>query len=203
MSIRAVYFDLGGVILRTEDKTPRARLGAEFGLTYEEIERIVFGYGRFSSAARASVGAVTEEAHWLSVLRRLGLGPDDRARVAEAFFAGDQIDWDIVNVLRGLRQTHKVGLISNAWDGLRPYIRREKFDDAFDTMIISAEVRTAKPGPAIYQIALDALGVTPQESVFVDDFIENIEACRQLGWHGIHFRSREQALGELNALLAR
>lgn len=203
MSIRAVYFDLGGVILRTEDKTPRTQLGAEFGLTYEEMERIVFGDGRFSSAARASVGAVTEEAHWLSVLRRLGLGAEHRARIAEAFFAGDQIDWEIANFLRGLRQTHKVGLISNAWDGLRPYIRREKFDDAFDTMIISAEVRTAKPGPAIYHLALDALGVKAEESVFVDDFIENIEACRRLGWQGIHFRSREQALGELNTLLAR
>lgn len=202
MTIKAVYFDFGGVILRTEDKSPRTQLGAEFGLTYEEMERIVFGDGRFSSAARASVGAVTEEAHWLAVLRSLNLNPDHRTRIADQFFAGDQIDWEIVNFLRNLRQTHKVGLISNAWDGLRAYIRREKIEDAFDVMIISAEVRMAKPGAGIYQHALDALGVKPQEAVFVDDFIENIVACRKLGWHGIHFRLREQALGELKALLA-
>ncbi len=202
MTIKAVYFDFGGVILRTEDKLPRTQLGAAFGLSYEQIEAIVFGGGRYSSAARASLGAVTEEAHWLAVLRSLNLSPDHRTRIADQFFAGDQIDWEIVNFLRNLRQTHKVGLISNAWDGLRAYIRREKIEDAFDVMIISAEVRMAKPGPGIYQHALDALGVKAEEAVFVDDFIENIEACRKLGWHGIHFRSREQALGELKALLA-
>lgn len=203
MSITAVYFDLGGVILRTEDKTPRTQLGEEFGLTYPQIEQVVFGGGPHGSSARASLGAITEEAHWQAVLRRLGLSADHRARIAETFFAGDRVDWEIVNFLRGLRQTHKVGLVSNAWDGLRSFIRREKFEDAFDEMIISAEVRMAKPGAAIYQHALRALGATAEESVFVDDFIENIEACRRLGWHGIHFRSREQALGELKEHLAR
>ncbi len=203
MTIKAVYFDLGGVIVRTEDKAPRTKLGEEFGMSYQQIEQVVFGGGPYGSGARASLGAVTEEAHWLAVLRSLNLPPDHRIRIADQFFAGDRIDWEIIETLRSLRQTHKVGLISNAWDGLRPFIRREKFEDAFDDMIISAEVRMAKPGPGIYRHALDALGAKPEESVFVDDFIENIEACRQLGWHGIHFRSREQALGELKEILAR
>jgi len=202
MSIKAVYFDLGGVIVRTEDREPRTQLGAEFGMSYQEIEQVVFGGGPYGTGARASVGAVTEEAHWLSVCRRLNLSAEHRQRVAETFFGGDSVDWEIIEYLRGLRPTHKVGLISNAWDGLRPYIKREKFDDAFDQMFISAEVRMAKPLPGIYHHALNALDVKPEESVFVDDFIENIEACQKLGMHGIHFRSREQALGELKELLA-
>ena len=57
MTIKALYFDLGGVILRTEDKTPRTQLAAEFGLTYNEMDKVVFGGGLYGSAARASPAA--------------------------------------------------------------------------------------------------------------------------------------------------
>jgi len=199
--IKAIYFDLGGVIVRTEDKTPRTQLAAEFGLTYEEIDKIVFGGGFYGTAARSSTGAVTEEAHWVNVTRRLGLPLSERPRLQEQFFAGDKIDWEIVAFLRAARQTHKVGLISNAWDGLRPWMRQQKFDDAFDYLTISAEVRLAKPLPGIYHHALAALGVQPDEAVFVDDFSENIEACRKLGMKGVFFRSAEQALADVKKLL--
>jgi len=199
--IKAIYFDLGGVIVRTEDKTPRAQLAAEFGLTYDEMDKIVFGGGSVGSAARASTGALTEEAHWVSVTRRLGLPLSERPRIQEQFFAGDKIDWNIVEFLREARKTRKVGLISNAWDGLRHWIRKEKFEDAFDYLTISAEVRIAKPMLGIYHHALAALGVRPEEAVFVDDFSENIDACRKLGMKGVFFRSAEQALADVKNLL--
>lgn len=201
MPIRAIYFDLGGVLLRTEDRAPRARLAGECGLTYEEIERIVFGAGRCDTAARASLGAVTEEAHWVSVTRRLGLPLTERPRVQEAFFGGDRVDWTLIAFLREARKTRKTGLISNAWEGLRRWIRSQQFEDAFDHLTISAEVGMVKPMPGIYHHALNALGAQPEEAVFVDDFSENIEACRKLGMHGILFRSPEQTLTELQRLL--
>lgn len=200
--IKAIYFDLGGVIVRTEDKTPRAQLAAEFGLTYDEMDKVVFGGGWYGSAARASIGALTEEAHWVSVTRRLGLPLDQRLRIQQQFFAGDAIDWGIVEFLREARQTYKVGLISNAWEGLRAWIRKQKFEDAFDHLTISAEARIAKPLPGIYHHALAALGVQPGEAVFVDDFSENIDACRKLGMKGVFFRSAEQALADVKNLLA-
>lgn len=199
--IKAIYFDLGGVIVRTEDKTPRTQLAAEFGLTYAEIDKIVFGGGFYGTAARASIGALTEAAHWVSVTRRLGLPLSEQPRIQEQFFAGDKIDWNIVAFLREARQTHKVGLISNAWDGLRPWMRQQKFDDAFDVLVISAEARLAKPDPRIYHHALNALGVNPEEAVFVDDFSENIDACRKLGMKGVFFQSAEQALADVKSLL--
>lgn len=199
--IKAIYFDLGGVIVRTEDKAPRTELGAEFGMTYQQIEQIAFGGGPYGTGARASVGAVTEEAHWVNVTRALNLSLEHRRRIQNAFFAGDKIDWSIIEFLREARKTYKTGLISNAWDGLRPWIISQKFDDAFDEMIISAEARMAKPLPAIYHHALGALGVRAEESIFVDDFIENIEAANALGMKAVHFRTAEQALADVKSLL--
>jgi HAD superfamily hydrolase (TIGR01509 family) len=199
--IKAIYFDLGGVIVRTEDKAPRTQLGAEFGMTYQQIEKVVFGGGLYGTGARASLGAVSEEAHWVNVTRSLNLPLDQLRRIQDQFFAGDKIDWKLVEFLREARKTRKVGLISNAWDGLRPWIRAQKFDDAFDDMTISAEARVAKPMPGIYQQALNALGVKAEESIFVDDFIENIHAASALGMKAIHFRDAEQALAEVQSLL--
>ena len=59
----------------------------------------------------------------------------------------------------------------------------------------------AKPSAKIYHIALDQLEVSPNEAVFVDDFIENIEACEKLGIKGIHFKNPEDALKQLKALI--
>jgi glucose-1-phosphatase len=200
MTIRAVFFDLGGVIVRTEYQVPRQHLAERFGMDYEDIDKIVFG-GANGSAARASLGEITEEEHWRNVMKILKLPVSDYQRVRDEFFAGDVIDHEILNFLRAIKPKYKTGLISNAWSGLRNYIVRERFDDAFHHMIISAEVGVAKPDPKIFHIALDQLEVSPNEAVFVDDFIENIKACEKVGIQGIHFKDAESALQRLKQML--
>ena len=74
-------------------------------------------------------------------------------------------------------------------------------DDAFEMVVGSGDVGIMKPDPRIYQIALDRLGVAPEESVFVDDFIENIHGALGMGMHAVHFQSREQTIQELGQLL--
>lgn len=198
MTIRAVFFDLGGVIVRTEYQAPRQRLAEQFGMDYEDIEKVVFGGG---SAARASVGEITEEEHWQNVMKALKLPASEAERVKREFFGGDVIDRNLLEFLRALKPRYKVGAISNAFSGLRAFMEREKFADVFDAIIVSAEVGAAKPDPKIYQIALERLQVKPKEAVFVDDFIENIEACEKLGMRGIHFTDAESALKQLKSSL--
>ena len=201
MSIKAVFFDLGGVILRTEYQAPRQHLAERFGMDYDDIDKVVFGGGPYGSAARASIGEITEERHWQNVMKTLKLPASETERVREEFFAGDVIDHEIVEFLRSIKPKYKTGLISNAWSGLRDYIVREKFDNAFHHMVISAEVGVAKPDPKIYHIALEQLQVKPKEAVFVDDFIENINACEKVGMKGIHFKDSQSTLQQLKKMM--
>ena len=199
MPIKAIYFDLGGVIVRTEDHRSRAQLAAEFDMTYEEMDKFVF---ECQSAVQATIGQVTEQDHWLEVARRLKRPESDFPHLRDAFFGGDTVDMEIVNLLRSLRKTHKTGLISNAWDGLRPWIVSQNFDDAFDEMIISAELGVAKPDARIYRHALERLGAKPEEAIFVDDVEKNVAASEALGMHGVLFRSSEQARADVKRLLS-
>lgn len=198
MTIKAVYFDLGGVIVRTEFQSPRERLAERLGMTYEELVKIVFDS---RSSQDASIGKISEEDHWKWVGRALHRPLKEREILHKEFFDGDILDRELVNFIRSLRPRYGTGLISNAWDGLRPYMQREKIDDAFDTLIISAEVGVMKPEAAIFHHALEQLEVKPKEAVFVDDFAGNIAGCEAIGMHGLLFESTEQVLKDLNKLL--
>jgi putative hydrolase of the HAD superfamily len=199
MSIRAIFFDHGGVIVRTEYQVPRQHLAERLNMEYDDIVHIVFDS---PSGGQATVGAITAAQHWETVLKRLRLPKTEVQTVRNEFFGGDVLDHELVDTLRDLRSSYFVGLISNAWDDLREYIIANKYDDAFEHMVISAEVGVAKPNAKIFQIALEQAGVSPEEAVFVDDFIENIRGCQKLGMHGIHFRSPEQAMDELKQILS-
>lgn len=198
MTIRAIFFDFGGVLVRTEDKEPRTRLAERFGMTYREIEATVFGG---ESSRRASLGEITEAEHLQICAETLGVPKGEADALARQFFAGDVIDHTLLDFVRSLRPGYKVGLISNAWSGLRSWMAANRFDDVFDHMVISAEVGLMKPGAAIYIHALEKLATAPAEAVFVDDFEENIAGARAVGMHAVHFTDATKALEELKSLL--
>jgi putative hydrolase of the HAD superfamily len=199
MSIRAVFFDFGGVIMRTEYQAPRQHLAERFRMDYDDIDRVVFGS---ESARRASLGEISEDAHWAEVLKRMKLPPAEKKAFSDEFFGGDIIDRKLTGYLRALRGRVHTGLISNAWSGLRDFITREKIIDVFDTVIISAEVGVVKPDAGIYQLALEQAGVRAEEALFVDDMVANIEACQKVGMKGILFRDPQETIEQLDRILA-
>ncbi len=199
MSIRAVIFDLGGVLVRTEDRTPRTQLADRLGLTYDELSALIFDS---QSAHLAMKGEITAVEHWESVQEALGVPQDEFTNIPRDYWGGDSLDEDLINYLRGLQPQYKTALLSNAWDDLRQMLEEEwKIDDAFDEMIISAEVGLVKPDARIYQKMISNLGVEPAEAVFVDDFPENVAGARSQGLYAIHFNDPGQALRDLGHLL--
>jgi glucose-1-phosphatase len=198
MSIRAVFFDFGGVIQRTEYQAPRQHLAQRFGMEYDDVDAIVFNS---PTAKQATVGEIPVEKHWEAIAKRLKVGKDQIAAVESEFFAGDVVDLSILRYLRSLRPRFKTGLISNAWSDMREYLVRKKIDDAFDHLTISAEVGVAKPDAKIYLLALEQAQVEASEAVFVDDVLANIEACEQVGMQGILFKDPQEAMQQLKQLL--
>lgn len=199
MSIRAIIFDLGGVIVRTEDESPRQQLAQRLGLGLDELCRLIF---ENESAALATVGEITAGDHWETVRAALHLNPAAFAPLPGEFFAGDRVDYGLVEYLRRLRPAYKTGLLSNAWDNLRRVLIDDwMIADAFDEIVISAEVRMAKPDARIYRLAVQRLMVEPHQAVFVDDVRSNVEAARSAGLAGIHFHTTQQTLEELEEML--
>ncbi len=197
--IRAVIWDFGGVLLRTEDYTPRDKLAESIGKKREELEYLLYAG---ESSRRAQSGQITWQAHLDYVAGSLGLHPHEMEDFLERFWKGDRLDEDLLNSIRSLKKHYKMGLLSNAFENLRELIGEYwKFDDVFDKVIVSAEVGMMKPEARIYQLMLRELEVAAAEAVFVDDFLENVESAREVGLYAIHFKSPQQALGELEEIL--
>lgn len=70
----------------------------------------------------------------------------------------------------------------------------------FDGSVVSGHEGLIKPDPAIYQLLLKRYAITPTRAVFIDDRIENVDAARHLGMHGIHFTDPALVRLELRAL---
>jgi putative hydrolase of the HAD superfamily len=199
MTIRAVIFDFGGVLIRSQDESGRRKWEAHLGLAEGELAAIVFGC---DASVRATVGGLSSEEVWQHVAERFGLDSAQLRELQHDFWSGDVFDAELLQFLRDLRPRYKTAILSNAWPNARDlFVNHFGLGSAVDAMIISAEERLAKPDPRIYRVAVERLGVAFHEAVFVDDMEENVEAARQLGMKGVHFRNAPQALAEVRAHL--
>jgi epoxide hydrolase-like predicted phosphatase len=195
MTIRAVIFDIGDVLLRMENHDKRHEWEARLGLSREDLTHLVFGS---KVAARAVTGEVPEEAIWKYVAETLRLSDEQLPQFQRDFWEGDQFDADLAQFMQTLRPRYKVGIISNAWSNARSAInRRFNLDSYVDDAIYSAEVKLAKPDVRIFRLALERLGVQAEEAVFVDDVLENVQAAQSLGMKGVQFKNTQQTIKEV------
>jgi epoxide hydrolase-like predicted phosphatase len=199
MTIKAIIFDLGGVLLRTSDFSPRDRLAIRLGMSRHELEEFVFGG---ESGDRAQRGEITVQEHWENLRSKINCPPQDFKALLDEFFAQDALDQELISYVRMLHKTYKTALLSNAWDDLRQVIADKwLFEDAFDTMIISAEVKLVKPDPRIFRLALAQLGGEASQAIFVDDMRRNIDGAKAVGLHAIQFQTPQQMRFDLEQLL--
>ena len=106
---------------------------------------------------------------------------------------------EILNLCREARAAGWVtALLSNSWDNPYP---RERWDNAFDAVLISGEIGMRKPEERIFLHALDVLGVEAAHAVFIDDEEPNIIAARELGITAIFAQDQHIAAAELRAIL--
>jgi epoxide hydrolase-like predicted phosphatase len=203
--MKVVLFDIGGVILRTDNPGPRSRLARRYGLDREGIDRLVFAN---PAAQAAEVGQADEAAVWAHVRETLGLSESEMDSFRSEFWAGDGVDLSLLELMRLLRSHLQVGLLTNSWLTEPLDLFRTRFavpeDDlreVVDGVISSARLGVQKPDRRIFDVALERFGVTPGEAVFIDDFARNVEAARALGIRAILFESPTQARRDLLVLL--
>lgn len=184
--IQAIIFDVGGVLLRTEDRAPRQQWEAKLGLPPGGAEALVFNSEMGQKAQR---GEITEPELWQWIGSHLDLSALETAAFRQGFWSGDELDMRLVSTIRRLKNRYQTAIISNYASNLRPELTDLfKIADAFDEIIISCEEKVTKPDPIIFHRALARLGRQPAEAVFIDDFQHNVAAAEAVGLATIHFQ---------------
>jgi putative hydrolase of the HAD superfamily len=198
--IRAVVFDIGGVLEITPDLGVDRRWEARLGLPAGEIaERTADVW------TGGALGTITLDDVHLALMDRLGL---DEQRLT-AFMADvwreyvGSANTELIEYARGLRPRYLTGILSNSFVGAR---EREQaaygFEELVDDIVYSHEAGMAKPDPRIYALVCERLGARPGETVFLDDVGQNVAGARDVGIHAVHYRDNAQAIAEIEKLLA-
>ena len=180
--IEAVILDLGGVIARPPTAAAFDRVRACCGVPVEGFEEAWYrhrlAYDR---------GDLTAAEYW----RLVGVEVDGRLDEildldAEAWADCEPalVEWLPALRAAGLRTALLSNMPREQWSGLAP---RFAWLEHCDEVTLSFELRAAKPEERMYRHCLERLGVEPQQSVFVDDREENVDAARAIGMHALHF----------------
>ena len=199
--IKAVVLDIGGVILRTRDRSCREQLERKYNLPAGGADELVFN----SRAAKAStIGLVENNAVWDNVKNYLSLSDQQLSDFKELFWKNDIVDYDLIRYIQTIRPHFKTALLSNAWKNFRCILSNVHHIDeghTVDHILISSELGLAKPDPAIYQILSDTIACEFKEILFVDDFKENIKEAKFLGINTIHYQQGIDLIKEIKLKL--
>lgn len=190
-TLRALVLDLGEVLVRSQPPE-LVRQMAEISAVPLPAFRAAYWahreeYDRVGSA----------EQYWDHVLRDAGcaLSPAARAAARPRLCALDAESWtqyreEVWELAARFRAGgRRTAMLSNCGPEVIDRVRAQReVARYFDAMVISWEVGAMKPEPEIYRIALERLGVGPEEALFVDDRAPNVAGAEAVGMRAMLFQ---------------
>ena len=201
-----VIFDFGGVVTSSPFEA-FARLEAARGLPHGLVRRINAADPDTNAWAlfeRAEIDADTFDTRFAEEAR--AMGEDLRGRDVLALLSGDvrprmvaAIDWLKANGYRTGCITNNVPTGHGAGMAETPdkAVAVAAILARFDHVIESSKIGIRKPDPRIYRMACDALGVAPEQCVYLDDLGINCKPAAMLGMVAIKVTGGDQALAAL------
>ena len=201
MTIRAVVFDIGGVLEITPDLGIDRLWETRLGLPAGEIlvrMRDIWRDG--------SIGTITLDDVHEALRDRLELDDQTLAQyMADLWreYLGTANN-ELIEYARRLRPRYRTGIVSNSFVGAR---EREQaaygFEGLVEEIVYSHEAGFSKPDPRIYALICSRLNVPPGEMVFLDDAEACVAGARDAGIHAVRYQDNAQAIAEIEELLAR
>lgn len=186
--IEAVVLDIGGVVLRTEDRTGRQTLEGMYGLPLGGADELIFNS---KEAIDSTIGLVDQKLIWQNAANKLNLSNQELVEFQNYFWQGDQIDQPLIDFLMSFQNKYKTAFLTNAWLGARATLA-ERYHliegETVNKILISSELGVAKPNERIYHILSTVINAPFDNILFIDDFSENIIAAKALGMQTIHYK---------------
>jgi putative hydrolase of the HAD superfamily len=197
LALRAVVFDYGMVLTGPQEPEAHAALLRITGLPLDRFESLYW-----ADRHAYDEGKLSGIAFWQKFLREAGLPPNQA--MAEELNLWDARMWTTENpamlAWQLALQQHGLltAILSNMGDNVLDNMKRT-FDwlPRFDVLVWSYQLHMAKPAPAIYHYLLNELGTSPEETLFLDDRMVNVEAAQALGMKALEFTTVERLRADL------
>lgn len=197
-AIRVVLFDFGGVIADEGFYHGLTALGTRNGLDpaafFAAVDRIIHETGYLT-------GKADEAAFWNAVRRETGIPGNDaelRGEILKRFVLRPEMIAAVDSLrLQGLF----VAMLSDQTDWLEEIDRSTGLFRRFDRVFNSFRIHKSKRDASVFLDVCAALGMTPEETLFVDDNIGHINRAKAQGLNAIHFKSFDDFEKEIEVKL--
>ena len=196
---KAVIFDYGEVLCHAPSADEIEAIAKMFALSREQF-RVLWTRNR----DQFDRGDISSDVYWRMFAEDAGRRVDDE--LLRDLAERDVAMWSSVNpeMIAWLEELSKAGIktavLSNMHADMADYARRNfRWLVGLNCVTLSAEVRSIKPQPEIYEHCLRGLKTSPGETLFIDDREVNVKAAEAMGIHGIQFKSLPQLRRELEA----
>ena len=195
--IKNVIFDIGNVLL---DFSPIPYV--ESKIIKEKAEEVYNSIFKSEEWPMLDRGTITEEQAKLNIINR-------KVENEELINLVFQNWYDIltpiessIEILKKLKEKgYQIYYLSNFHLAAFEYVtKKHKFFESFDGGVVSYKEKLLKPENAIYEKIIDTYNLDPQETVFIDDTKENVEAAIKLGLKGIILTDTNELKKELEKI---
>ncbi len=203
MTIKALFFDFGGVLLQFADGVDHKKLESAHRLEERTLMKCLYRDSRY---LEFQVGACTHD-EWQESIRTAAIALIGEARatavLADYENAERPLNQDLLGFIGRLRERgYKTGIISNTIPGMMDRLKTNipHILPLFDVFVGSGDIRLAKPDPAIFRHALREMGVPAEAATFTDDNRSFSDAASSVGMHGFHFTGYDQFVTDLRSI---
>ncbi|MBI5242064.1 MAG: HAD family phosphatase [Elusimicrobia bacterium] len=197
LAIKAVFFDIGNVLLRFDPAEVKRRIIAAVSRRPLAVFRLM---GSMRLAEAVECGRVKPLELYRLFREKLGFQGDFKA-FRRLWCDHFTLDRGAQALLKRVSRRRPVYLLSNTNRLHYEFIRRNyAFARYIRGAILSYRLGLRKPGAAIYEAALRRARVRPGEALFIDDMAENVEGARRAGMRALRYGGAKKLEGELRRL---
>ncbi len=175
---KAIIFDVGGVLVEING-LHIVRAAKYLGISPQDIDS-----KRWKKVySPLSRGVITEKEFY----KRLCLIFNKKIKKPpqKSIFSLGEKDFPMIKenmeLVKKLKENYKLAVLSNTIPIHSQILQERKLYEPFDTVLLSHEIGARKPEKSAFRFALEALEVDPEETVFIDDLQENVEAADSMG----------------------
>ncbi len=201
--LRAVLFDVGGVFV-TQRMSP-VQVTEILGLDINNPFEVSAADHAVWSHRDSHDEGISDEEFWSAIALDLGV-EEPRAEVLERLVHQDVVrmnnaDVAALHVADLLKNAgYELGILANSPTSVAAEVRAAEWArDRFSTFVFSGDYGQRKPKSKIYHIAAEAMGLDPEQILFIDDRDKHVRTAQYLGMQGLVWESPEAAEAELYA----
>ena len=203
-NIKAIIFDLGGVILDFKAKktihAPEA-FAVMFNEPVEKMQKLLDEY----DIDKPLTGKETSYQFLQNVVKILGSEDDVDELYALwkklDFKSYECVDWELLEYIKELKKKFKVYVLSDAFDIVQDDETIKELQSIFDGFFVSYKEGLRKPHKEAFLNLLKKTSLSPEECIFVDDTIINVETARKMGINSLVYKQLKTLKRDLNNLL--